>query len=133
MMKRQWSVFGCVAVVLATLVVGTQASGALTGAAGETETGLAAVYSAKLNNHKTASGKRYNPSALTAAHQTLPFGTRVKVTNIKNGKSVTVVIDDRGPKQAGRILDLSRQAAKALGIRSNGTAEVKLEVLAAKK
>lgn len=95
------------------------------------ETGLAAVYSDKLAGHRTASGKRYNPHQLTAAHRTLPFGTRVLVTNVKNGKSVELRITDRGPKQANRILDISPRAAHALGIRKTAMAEVKLSPVSA--
>jgi len=98
-------------------------------ASGGAETGLAAVYSDKLNGRKTASGERYDRNALTAAHKTLPFGTRVKVTNSKNQKTVTVRINDRGPTQAGRILDISPRAAKALGISPMGMAEVSAEVI----
>ena len=93
------------------------------------ETGLAAVYSDRLNSHKTASGKIYNRNLLTAAHKTLPFGTRVKVTNAKKNKSVVVTINDRGPTQAGRILDLSPRAGKAIGIGPRSMAEVSLEVV----
>jgi len=95
-----------------------------------TETGLAAVYSDRLNGHRTASGERYDRDKLTAAHKTLPFGTQVKVTNTKNQKSVTVRVNDRGPTQAGRILDISPRAAKALGIRPMGMGEVSMEVVA---
>jgi rare lipoprotein A len=98
-------------------------------AAGSPETGLAAVYSDKLHGRKTASGERYDRNALTAAHKTLPFGTRVKVTHSKNQKTVTVRINDRGPVQAGRILDLSPVAAKALGISTKGMGEVSAEVV----
>jgi rare lipoprotein A len=94
-----------------------------------TEEGLAAVYTDKLAGHVTASGKKYDPSKLTAAHKTLPFGTRVKVTNQKNGKSVELRITDRGPKQPDRILDISRHAAKMLGISRYGMAKVSLEVI----
>lgn len=69
---------------------------------------------------RTASGERMNPSALTAAHRTLPFGTRVKVTNRKNGKSVVVRINDRGPFIKGRVLDLSKGAANRLGFIKSG-------------
>ena len=93
------------------------------------ETGLAAVYSDRLNNRKTASGKIYKRDLLTAAHKTLPFGTRVKVTNAKSKKSVVVTINDRGPVQAGRVLDLSPKAAKAIGIGPRGMAQVSLEVV----
>jgi rare lipoprotein A len=91
--------------------------------------GLAAVYSDKLNGHKTASGQVFRQSELTAAHPTLAFGTKVKVTNTKNQKSVEVRINDRGPKQTGRVIDLSSAAAAKLGIGKKGTAPVKLEVV----
>lgn len=93
------------------------------------ETGLAAVYSDKLNGRKTASGQIYDREQLTAAHKTLPFGTQVKVTNTKNDKSVVVRINDRGPVQAGRVLDLSPKAAAALGIKATAMGEVRLEVV----
>ena len=91
--------------------------------------GLAAYYSSRLHGRKTASGKTFDQNALTAAHPTLPFGARVKVTNTKNGRSVIVRINDRGPTQAGRVIDLSRAAAQRLGIRRAGMAQVKLEVV----
>ena len=69
------------------------APSALTGAVGETQSGMAAVYSRRLSGHRTASGQRYDPNALTASHQTLPFGTKVKVTNVKNGKSAVLRIN----------------------------------------
>jgi rare lipoprotein A len=94
------------------------------------ETGLAAVYNHRLNGHKTSSGQRYDANQLTAAHKTLPFGTKLKVTNVKNHKSVIVTINDRGPTQQGRILDISTAAAKQLGIRPTGMAEVSTEVVA---
>ncbi len=93
------------------------------------ETGLAAVYSDVLDGRTTASGKVYDKTQLTAAHKTLPFGTRVRVTNVKNGKSVELVITDRGPVQKGRILDLSRAAAAKLGIPAVVMREVSLEVI----
>lgn len=93
------------------------------------ESGLAAVYSDRLNGHRTASGKRYSRTAMTTAHKTLPFGTRVKVTNKHNSKSVELIVNDRGPKQAGRVLDISPAAAKALGISRHGMAEVTVEVV----
>ncbi len=94
-----------------------------------TEEGLAAVYTDKLAGHKTASGKTYDPDKLTAAHKTLPFGTRVKVTNNKNGRTVQLRITDRGPKQPDRVLDISRRAARALGIPHHGMAKVTVEVV----
>lgn len=97
------------------------------GAAG-VENGLAAVYSDKLHGRKTASGQVYDRNKLTTAHKTLPFGTKVKVTNVKNDKSVVLLVNDRGPTQAGRVLDISPAAAKALGISARGMAEVRVEV-----
>jgi rare lipoprotein A len=95
------------------------------------ETGLAAVYSDRLHGRKTASGERYDRCQLTAAHKTLPFGTRVKVTHTKSNKSVIVRINDRGPVQVGRILDLSPTAARAVGIGPNGMGEVSAQVVEA--
>lgn len=91
--------------------------------------GMGSVYSDKLNGHKTASGQIFHQNELTAAHPSLPFGTKVKVTNTKNNKSVEVRINDRGPTQAGRVIDLSTAAAAKLGMKKNGTAPVKLEVV----
>lgn len=76
-----------------------------------------------------ASGGRFNPDAYTAAHKTLPFGTRVRVTNQYNGQSVTVVINDRGPYIAGRIIDLSRAAAGAIDMKGRGVVPVSVQVL----
>ena len=80
-----------------------------------TQSGIASVYSTESGN-KTASGQRLNPGALTAAHRSLPFGTKVKVTNKKNGRSVVVTINDRGPFVRGRIIDLTPASASAIGL-----------------
>ena len=77
----------------------------------------------------TASGDRYDKNALTAAHNTYPFGTRLRVTNLENDKSVIVRINDRGPTTKGRIIDVSRQAAEELGFIRAGLTRVKLEVI----
>ena len=77
----------------------------------------------------TANGEAFNPDGLTAAHKTLPFGTRVRVTNLANDRSVTVRINDRGPFIRGRGLDLSRGAARAIGCISTGTCRVSMDVL----
>lgn len=74
--------------------------------------------------HTTASGERYNPDGLTAAHRSLPFGTMVTVKNLRNGRSVRVRINDRGPFVKGRIIDVSRGAARKLGMMGSGTAKV---------
>jgi rare lipoprotein A len=77
---------------------------------------------------KTASGEQFDPSKLTAAHRTLPFGTRLRVTNVATGQSVTVRINDRGPFIPGRVVDVSHSAAEALGMIDRGITKVKLEV-----
>ncbi len=91
--------------------------------------GLAAYYSDRLDGRRTASGQVFDQTKLTAAHPTLPFGTMVKVTNTKNGRSVVVRINDRGPTQPGRVIDLSRAAASKLGMLRAGLVPVKLEVV----
>ena len=91
--------------------------------------GLAAVYSDKLAGRKTASGQVFSQSKLTAAHPSLAYGTKVKVTNTKNNKTVDVVINDRGPTQAGRVIDLSSAAAAKIGIGKQGMAPVKLDII----
>lgn len=78
---------------------------------------------------RVASGGWFNPNAMTAAHKTLPFGTRVRVTNMNNGRAVTVTINDRGPYIAGRIIDLSRAAASAVGMTGSGVARVNVAVV----
>lgn len=92
--------------------------------------GKAAYYSNRFNGRKTASGQRFSNSAMTTAHNTLPFGTRVKVTNTKNNKSVVVRVNDRGPSTPGRVFDLTRAAASKLGYVRSGLADVKAEVVA---
>jgi len=91
--------------------------------------GLAAVYSDKLQGRKTASGQVFNQSKLTAAHPSLAFGTKVKVTNTKNNKTVEVRINDRGPTQAGRVIDMSSAAASKIGLSKKAMVSVKLEVV----
>jgi len=88
--------------------------------------GLASFYG---SDQQTASGERFNPRALTAAHRTLPFGTKVRVTNVRSGRSVTVRINDRGPFVHGRVIDVSQAAAEELGIVGRGIAKVKLDVV----
>lgn len=92
-----------------------------------TQTGLASFYAARFHGNKTASGDRYDKAGFTAAHRTLAFGMIVRVTNTANGRSVKVQVNDRGPHVKNRIIDLSRAAARALGIR-HGVAHVRLEV-----
>ncbi len=96
---------------------------------GQKETGLAAVYTARLNGHTTSSGQIYDQNKLTAAHRSLPFGSKIKVTNPKNHRSVVLRINDRGPAQQARILDISSAAAQQLGIPHNAMRPVELEVV----
>jgi rare lipoprotein A len=94
-----------------------------------TETGKASYYSNKFQGRKMANGDPYRKGKLTAAHKTLPFGTKVKVTNQQNGKTVKVKITDRGPHTRNRIVDLSLAAANRLDMVDAGTAPVKLKVI----
>ncbi|MEB3309656.1 MAG: septal ring lytic transglycosylase RlpA family protein [Snowella sp.] len=91
--------------------------------------GIASWYGPGFHGRRTANGERYNQHGLTAAHRSLPFGTRVRVTNLRNGQSVTVRINDRGPFIGGRVIDLSAGAARAIGVYHSGTAPVQLEVM----
>ena len=88
--------------------------------------GVASFYT---EDEWTASGERFNTHAMTAAHPTLPFGTRLRVTNVTNGRSVVVRINDRGPFVAGRVVDLSGSAAESLGMVERGIVKVKLDVV----
>jgi len=96
-----------------------------------TEQGKLAWYGSKFAGRKTASGQRYDPNALTMAHKTLPFGTRVKVTNLANKRSVELIVNDRGPTQADRIGDVSLAAAKRLGMVRAGVIDAEVTVVAA--
>src|SRR5262245_57340259 len=122
------------AAIIVSLLFQTVASAAQT--AGSTkaptgsETGIAIYYSDQTQGKALTSGEKYDKNALTAAHRTLPFGTMVKVTNLKNDKSVVVRINDRGPHGSKeRIIDLSSKAAQELDMVKDGKAKVKLEVV----
>ncbi len=97
------------------------------------EIGYASWYGKKFHGRPTASGEIYNMYALTAAHKKLPLGTYVKVTNLNNGKSVVVKINDRGPFVKGRIIDLSYAAAKKIGMAEKGVEKVKIEIVSLPK
>lgn len=94
---------------------------------GTAQAQIATYYGREFTGHRTASGEMFNPNALTAAHRTLPFGTRVRVTNSRNGRTVIVRINDRGPFVKGRAIDLSSAAAQAIAMGS--TADVHIEVI----
>ena len=96
---------------------------------GHTESGEASFYDDKFQNRKTASGERYNHSLKTAAHNKIPFGSSVKVTNQNNGKSVVVKVNDRGPFVKGRVIDLSKSAFSSIGNPSSGVINVSIEVV----
>ena len=91
------------------------------------------MYGNDFAGKKTASGVPFDPSALTMAHRTLPFGTRVRVTNLENQRSVEVVVNDRGPFVSGRIADLSEEAARRIGMVAKGVVEALLDILKPKK
>ena len=91
--------------------------------------GMASYYGDELAGNRTASGERFNPAQLTAAHRSLPFGSMVRVTNTSNGDSVIVRINDRGPFAHGRVIDVSQAAAREIGMHRSGTARVKLALL----
>jgi rare lipoprotein A len=94
---------------------------------GAAQAEIATYYGQEFAGRRTASGEKFNPSGLTAAHRTLPFGTQVRVTNSRNGRSIIVRINDRGPFVKGRAIDLSSGAARAIGM--GGTGNVRMEVI----
>lgn len=93
------------------------------------QVGVASYYADEFHGRPTASGEIFDMNALTAAHRTLPLGTKIRVTNMENLSKVTVIVNDRGPFVKGRILDLSKGAADKLGMIETGTAIVKIEVI----
>lgn len=95
----------------------------------EIGSGMASYYGRELAGNRTASGERFDPAQLTAAHRTLPFGSLVRVTNTANGDSVVVRINDRGPFSHGRVIDVSHAAAREIGMHRSGTARVTLALL----
>ncbi len=102
-------------------------------AAGDVSEGKLAYYGKKFAGRKTASGERFNPSAMTMAHNNLPFGTKVKVTNLANKRSVVVRVNDRGPSTPDRVGDLSSAAARKVGAIKAGVINAKLEVVGMSK
>ncbi|QRG05474.1 septal ring lytic transglycosylase RlpA family protein [Xanthobacter dioxanivorans] len=114
-------------VVLSCVALSVSAAMAASSTArADTSTGIASYY---WQGRSTASGERFNPSAMTAAHRSLPFGTKVRVTNLRNGRSIVVRINDRGPFTRGRIIDVSKAAASELGFTGNGITRVHLAVI----
>lgn len=97
------------------------------------DAGQASYYGDELAGNPTASGERFDPNGLTAAHRTLPLGSRVRVVNERTGESVVVRVNDRGPFAHGRVLDVSERAAREIGMLRRGTARVRIELLPTKK
>lgn len=95
----------------------------------EIGSGLASYYGDELAGNRTASGERFDPADFTAAHRTLAFGSKVRVTNLANGKSVVVRVNDRGPWGRGRVIDISHAAAKEIGMHRSGTARVSMTLV----
>ena len=95
----------------------------------EIDGGMASYYGDELAGNRTASGERFDPDQLTGAHRSLPFGSKVRVTNVANGDSVVVRINDRGPFSRGRVIDISHAAAREIGMHRSGTARVRLALL----
>lgn len=95
----------------------------------QVQTGKASYYADKFEGSPTASGEKYRGTRMTAAHKTLPFGTKIKVTNLANNESVILEVNDRGPFVEGRILDVSKAAAEKLGFFNQGIADIKIEVV----
>lgn len=114
---------GTAAFAAAALVAGAVTTQP-TPAEARTQCGKASWYS--LPGNRTASGARMNPGAMTAAHRSLPFGSKVRVDNLRNGRSVVVTINDRGPFTGGRVIDLSKGAAAKIGMIGSGTASVRI-------
>lgn len=102
-------------------------------AAAKTQSGRASWYGSSLQGRKTASGERFDMNTYSAAHRTYAFGTKLCVENLRNGRGVTVRVNDRGPFVRGRIVDVSRKAAQSLGMIRSGTASVRVSVVGSKQ
>ena len=120
---------GAVAVALGFVALPVSGEVQASPAHGSKWEGIASFYGRPENGGPTASGERFNMHALTAAHRTAPLGSHMRVTNLRNGRSVVVRINDRGPYIRGRIIDVSQGAAGALGFVGQGLAHVKLEMI----
>lgn len=129
-MNRKLSLLAIIAVVFISACTSAPSSQQVnTSQVGFVEEGIASFYANKYQFRTTANGERFNQFASTAAHKTLPFNSRVRVTNLDNGKSVVVRINDRGPFINGRIIDLSRSSFSEIADTKAGLARVKIEVI----
>lgn len=104
-------------------------AGTRSGQSAASQAGMASYYHDRFHGRRTASGAPYNKHRFSAAHKTLPLGTEVRVTDARSGKSVVVRINDRGPYAKGRVIDLSRAAAREIGLTRKGVTRVRLEIL----
>ncbi|WP_033074303.1 septal ring lytic transglycosylase RlpA family protein [Sphingopyxis sp. MWB1] len=122
-----------IAILASMLLIAPAAPAAAQDNASDSEaifgSGTASYYGRELAGNRTASGERFDPNALTAAHRTLPFGSRVRVTNMDNGQSVVVRINDRGPFAHGRVIDVSHAAAREIGMHRSGLAPVSMSLI----
>ncbi|WP_447752940.1 septal ring lytic transglycosylase RlpA family protein [Pseudomonas nicosulfuronedens] len=125
-MLRPMALVGCLALLAGCSTTSYDSDSEVSGRGYRAE-GTASYYGKAHHGKRTASGERFNQNALTAAHRTLAFGTRVRVTNLNNGRSVVVRINDRGPFSRGRVIDVSKAAAEQLNMLRSGTAPVRLE------
>jgi len=129
MHKRRWVAKSILSICLASSGSFNHAKAASPKALSGKQVGIASYYSDRFHGRRTASGERYDKEALTAVHPQLPFGSVIRVTNLGNDKAVEVKVNDRFGSKTGRILDLSKRAAKELGFINAGLAKVKVEVL----
>lgn len=129
-MSRRWKISAIALLVLGSLLIGGSTYRSVHPGKGRgATTGIASFYGAKHHGRKTASSEKFDMNKMTAAHKTLPFGQIVRVTNLENGRSVDVIINDRGPFVRNRIIDLSYAAAGKLGMVRSGTARIRVETL----
>lgn len=126
-LRRRYFTF--VFLTLSLLLVGCASTGALNSSSAVFEVGKASFYGQKYQGRLTASGERFDQSAMTASHRTLAFGSRVKVTHQQTGRSVIVTINDRGPFVRGRVIDLSKAAFQEIAELRSGVVPVRLELL----
>ena len=133
MARIQTRIVGAVLLLLSVAACTTPPTSAVAtayhGSIGYEEVGIASWYGQRYHGRQTASGERFDMHALTAAHPSLPFGTRVRVENLENGRSVVLRINDRGPFVAGRIIDVSKHAAERLGFERKGVVRVRVRVI----
>jgi len=127
---RQWLFGSLLAIYLASFSISSQAhSTAVSSVVGDKQVGVASYYSDKFHGRRTANGERYDRDGLTAMHPRLPFGTLIKVTNLRNQRSVYLRVNDRTRLRGRRLLDVSKRAAQVLGFVGAGMAQVEIEVL----